>query len=81
MRVKVIINQKERKYYESAKCQYCATYAKTCEEVEEKLGFKGNGERYRRCKKCMNNLCLWKEENKEKQHEYKKKHYEQHKEK
>ena len=32
-------------------------------------------------KKCMNNLRLWKEENEEKQHEYKKKYYEQHKDK
>ena len=37
-------------YYESAKCQYCATYAKTSEEVNEKFGFKQNGERYSRCR-------------------------------
>ena len=62
-----IIYKKHRKtHYESAKCQYCATYANTSEEVEEKFGFKGNGERYRRCKTCMNKLCLWREDNKEK---------------
>ena len=59
MRVKVI-NQKYRKYYESAKCKHCATYAKTSAEVEDKFEFKVDGERYGRCKKCMHNLCLWK---------------------
>ena len=32
-------------------------------------------------KECMDNLWWWKEENKEKQHEYIQKHYEQNKEK
>ena len=35
--------------YESVKCQYCAAYAKTTEEVWEKFGCKENGDRYRRC--------------------------------
>ena len=59
-------------YYESAKCQYCATYAKTNDEVTEKFGFKENWEIYSRCKNCMNNLCLWKAAYKEKQQEYNK---------
>ena len=33
---------------------------------------KQNGERYSRCKKCLNNLCLWKEANKEQQQQYQK---------
>ena len=80
MRVEVI-KQKQRKYHEYAKRTHCATYAKTNEEVEVKFSFKRDGERCGRCKECMHNLCLWKEENKEKESECKKKHYEQHKEK
>ena len=38
-----------KKYYESAKRQYCAAYAKTNEEVGEKFGCKESGDRYRRC--------------------------------
>ena len=60
--MKIIIQKNHRKnHYESVKCQYCGTYAETNEEVNEKFGFKENGEIYRRCKKCMNNLYLWKE--------------------
>ena len=54
---------------------------KTNEEVEVKFSFKRDGERRGRCKTCMHILCLWREENKEKEPENKKKHYEQNKEK
>ena len=70
----------QKTYYEDAKCTHCATHAKTNEEVEIKFSFKGDGEIYRRCNKCMNIFCWWKE-NKEKQRGYKKKHYEQNKRK
>ena len=33
-------DEAQQKYYESAKCQYCATYAKTNEEVGEQFGRK-----------------------------------------
>ena len=72
-----LINKKQKqKHYESAKCQYCATYAKTSDEVDEKVGFKQNGEIYSRCKNCMDNLCVWKEASNEKQQEYNKTHHE-----
>ena len=51
----------EKQHHESAKRQYCATYAKTNDEVNQKFGCKQNGERSSRCKNCMDNLCLWKE--------------------
>ena len=49
------IQETQNKQYESAKCQYCATYAKTSGLFNEKFGFKQNGERYSRCENCMNN--------------------------
>ena len=70
----------QNKSYESAKCQYCATYAKTSEEVEEKLGFKGNRDRYRRCKDVWISCVYGKKNIQEKQREYKGKRYEQSKE-
>ena len=39
-------------------------------KLMKNLGFNQNGERYSRCKKCMNNSCLWKDGNTEKQNEY-----------
>ena len=76
-----IINKKQRKtHYASAKCQYCATYAKTSDEGNEKFGLKQNRERYSRCKNCVNGLCLWKEAYNEKQQEYNKKQNENNKE-
>ena len=73
--MKRVINKKQRNTnYESAQCQCCATYAKTRDEVNEKLGFKQNGEIYSRCKTCMNNLCLQKDVNNEEQQEYNNKH-------
>ena len=47
--------------------------------MEIKFSFKGDGEIYRRCNKCMNNFSWWKEEIKEKQREYNNKQYEEHK--
>ena len=32
------IQETQKQHYESAKCQYCATYAKTNDEVNEKFG-------------------------------------------
>ena len=61
------MQEQQNKYYESAKCQDCKTLANTSEEVDEKFGFKQNGERYTRCKTCMKQICVWKECNNEKQ--------------
>jgi len=74
------IPDNQKTFYDSVKCEYCSTYAKTCDEVNEKFGFKKNGEIYKRCKTCMNNICLWKDEHKDKQTEYDTKHYENNKE-
>ena len=64
---RIIYKKHIKTHYESANCQYCATYDKTSDEANEKFGFKQNRERCSRYKSCMNNLCLWKEACNEKQ--------------
>jgi len=46
----------QKQYYEDAKCTHCATHAETNEEAEIKFSFKCDGERYRRCNKCVNHF-------------------------
>ena len=54
--MKRIIYKKRIKNIECEQSQYCASYAKTNDEVSDKFGFKQNGGIYSRCKKRMNDL-------------------------
>ncbi len=69
----------------SASCQYCSTHAKSVDEISSMFGYKADGVRYMKCLRCRETCEKWRQHNKEelneKQKEYSKTYYDNHKEK
>ena len=67
------------------KCQYCSTHAKSVDEISSMFGYKANGVIYMKCVRCRETCEKWRQNNKEelneKQKEYSKTYYDNHKEK